>query len=72
MSGRDFVLEVIEKYKQSPCLWQVTNNDYHNKIKRNAALEELVTLFKTKEPEANKDSVLKKNQFTAQLLQEGT
>jgi predicted house-cleaning noncanonical NTP pyrophosphatase (MazG superfamily) len=60
MAGRDFVLEVVEKYKQSPCLWQVTNIDYHNKFKRNAALEELVALFKTKEPEANKASVLKR------------
>ncbi|XP_068081935.1 uncharacterized protein [Anabrus simplex] len=59
-SGRDFVLEVIESYRNHPCLWQVTHADYHDKVKRNNAVDQLVQLFKTKDPEANRETVLKK------------
>lgn len=59
-SARDFVLEVIEKYKSYPCLWQVKHPDYHNREKRNAAMNALLALFKTKDPEANLDTVKKK------------
>lgn len=59
-SARDFVLEVIEKYKSHPCLWQVKHADYHNREKRNAAMNDLLALFKTKDPDANLDTVKKK------------
>ncbi|XP_047518260.1 uncharacterized protein LOC125058261 isoform X6 [Pieris napi] len=60
LSARDFVLQVIQKYKSYPCLWQVKHPDYHNKEKRNAAMNALLELFKTKDPQANLDTVKKK------------
>lgn len=59
-SARDFVLEVIEKYKSFPCLWQIKHKDYHDRNKRNSAMNALLVLFKTKDPDANLDTVKKK------------
>lgn len=58
--GRYFVLKVIKKYKSCPCLWQVKHPDYHDREKRNAAMNTLLALFKTKDPDVNLDTVKKK------------
>lgn len=61
MTGtNDFVVQVIDLYKECPCLWKTTDPYYHCKIKRNAAYEKLLELFKTKDPNATKDIVVKK------------
>lgn len=38
-SNREFVVEVIELYKEHTCLWKVTDPHYHDKNKRNQAKE---------------------------------
>ncbi|KAG8171645.1 hypothetical protein JTE90_018738 [Oedothorax gibbosus] len=52
VSNKDFVI--------SYCLWKTSDSDYHNKVKRNLVLQSLVDLFKTVDPTATKDVVLKK------------
>jgi hypothetical protein len=64
-SGHDFVLQVTEKYGDLPCLWQVTHSDYHDKIKMNVAIDQLLVLFKAKDVNANTETV-------AVMFQKGT
>lgn len=59
-SSRDFVISVIEMYRDHSCLWKITDPSYHDKVKRNAALETILDLFKTVDPAATKDLVTKK------------
>nr|CAH7763488.1 unnamed protein product [Callosobruchus chinensis] len=59
-SGRDFVLEVIGMYRDHPCLWQVVHADYHDKLKRNKALDDFLPLFKTVDNNSNRETVQKK------------
>ncbi|CAL1296681.1 unnamed protein product [Larinioides sclopetarius] len=58
--NRQFVMDVIEMYKQLPCLWKKADPDYYDKIKKDIAMEQLVDLFKTKYANADKDLVQKK------------
>ncbi|GBO01640.1 hypothetical protein AVEN_161376-1 [Araneus ventricosus] len=61
MSSRQFVIDVIELYKESTCLWKVSDPDYHDKNKRGRAMDQLIELFKTKDINTNKDLVQKKS-----------
>lgn len=47
ISKRDLEIQVIDLYRELPCLWRTQDVDYDNKIKRNAALQELLDVFKT-------------------------
>nr|CAH7752446.1 unnamed protein product [Callosobruchus chinensis] len=59
---RDFISQFIAKFKELPCLWQVTHKDYRNKHKKDLALEELLDIYITRDPEASIDTVRKKIQ----------
>ncbi|GBM25917.1 hypothetical protein AVEN_94361-1 [Araneus ventricosus] len=59
-SYRQFIIDVIELYKQLPCLWKKASPDYFDKNKRDMAMEQLIELFKTKYVNADKDLVQKK------------
>lgn len=59
-SNREFVVQVIELYRENPCLWKTTDPDYHNKNKKNEAYERILELFKTKDPNATKEMGVKK------------
>lgn len=61
-SNRDFVIQFIAKFKDLSCLWDVTDTQYHNKQKRDAALIDLLRFYKTKITNANIDTVKKKIQ----------
>ncbi|XP_047521445.1 uncharacterized protein LOC125060524 [Pieris napi] len=61
-SDRDFVIQFIYKFRDLTCLWDVTDINYRNKRKRDAALEVLLTFYKTKLPNATIDTVKKKLQ----------
>lgn len=52
--------EFIELYKSEPCLWRVKSKDYHNRPLRDAAYTKLLTKLKESEPDAVKDTVIKK------------
>ncbi|GBN54854.1 hypothetical protein AVEN_131056-1 [Araneus ventricosus] len=59
-ADQQFVIDVIKLYKKLPCLWKVADPDYHDKNKRDKAMEQLIDLFKTKDINANKDIVKRK------------
>lgn len=59
-SARGFIIDVIAMYRKHPCLWQVTSEEYRNKDERNRALDDILELFKTKDPHANRETVQKK------------
>lgn len=52
--------EFIELYKSLPCLWKVKSKEYHDRVVRDGAYEQLVNKMKEIEPEATKHSVIKK------------
>lgn len=53
----EFILEFIDQFKRSRCLWQVGHDDYRSKVKRVAALEELLALYRTVDPDATRHTV---------------
>ncbi|XP_041977648.1 uncharacterized protein LOC121731992 [Aricia agestis] len=57
---RTFIIEVIERYKAHQCLWKIHHQDYRDREKRDEAMKDLLQFFKTKDPEANLDTVKKK------------
>ncbi|KAL0893448.1 hypothetical protein ABMA27_015028 [Loxostege sticticalis] len=59
-SGRVIMTEFIEKYRNSECLWKVTDKNYKTKQHRQKALEELLLILKKIDSTANLDSVTKK------------
>lgn len=59
-SGNDFLLEIIKKYKENPCLWQVKNVHYHDKIMRNKALDEILQVLRRIDPNSSRETVKKK------------
>lgn len=52
--------DFIEMYRSNPCLWQIKNDDYHNRDKKEAAYKLLIEKLREIEPDANKDVVVKK------------
>ncbi|XP_049944318.1 uncharacterized protein LOC126426446 [Schistocerca serialis cubense] len=54
------IKEFIEMYRLEPCLWQVKSKEYHDREKRGAAYERLVIKLKELEPDATKQSAVKK------------
>lgn len=63
MSGRksnEVIEQFIEIYKSEPCLWRVKSKEYHDRDKRYAAYEKLVTKLKELEPDTTRNSVVKK------------
>ena len=54
LSSKAFITAFIDLYRSHTCLWQVTNKDYSNKNKRQAAIDELVAEAKTV-PQAQRD-----------------
>ena len=71
-SNREFVVRMIEMYKEHPCLWKTTDQDYHNRNRRSEAYESTLQLFKTNDPNATKEMVLKKNKLDARFLPKRT
>lgn len=52
--------ELIELYKSEPCLWRLKSVDYHNRAKKEAAYKKLTTKLRELEPDATKDTVVRK------------
>lgn len=57
---KEFIVEFIELYKSYPCLWLVKSKDYSNRNAKNKAYNILVEKLQTVDPDANRDSVVKK------------
>lgn len=58
--SREFLEEFIAIYESETCLWQVRSKDYHDRIKKDAGYSRLIEKLKTIEPNASKDTVIKK------------
>lgn len=52
--------DFIALFRDSPCLWQTSSKDYHDRLKRDAAYKILQEKLKEVDPDANKDCVIKK------------
>lgn len=60
LSERDVIIEVLEMYKDLPCLWDISHNSYKNKDARQQALEILVEIWKKMDDQATIEGVKKK------------
>ncbi|CAG5000232.1 unnamed protein product [Parnassius apollo] len=52
--------EFIDLYRKLPCLWQIKSKEYHIRDKKIAAYQQLVDVLKEIEPDANRESVIRK------------
>jgi len=52
--------EFIEIYKSEPCLWLKRSKEYHDRNKKATAYVKLIDKLKELEPNATKDTVVKK------------
>lgn len=53
--------EFITLYKSESCLWKVKSKDYHDRNKKVTVYVKLTKKFQELEPDATKETVLKKN-----------
>ncbi|XP_067625895.1 uncharacterized protein [Eurosta solidaginis] len=60
MDNKKFLSEFIEMYKSLPSLRQVKSKDYCNRIKKNNDYATLIEKLKEVDPDATKDTVIKK------------
>ena len=65
--SKDFLLEFIELFRQEECLWKVKCKDY-NRSKKDASYGTLIGNVQEVEPDATRDTVVKKNQQFAQRV----
>lgn len=57
---REQLQDFIENYRNEICLWKTTCKDYHDRNKKNAAYNRLVEKYKSIDPNATRDIVVKK------------
>lgn len=59
-ASREFLVEFIELYKNSPCLWQIKSRDYSDRNKKDLAYAELVKKYREIDRNADRSTVVKK------------
>ncbi|KAL4720622.1 hypothetical protein ACJJTC_015250, partial [Scirpophaga incertulas] len=57
---REFIIECIQLYRELSSLWNVKSKEYHDRDKKKADYETLLSKYKEMFPEASKDDVKKK------------
>lgn len=57
---KQFLLEVIDLYRQLPALWKIKSDDYSNRNKKDQAYESLLEKYRERYKEATKDELKKK------------
>jgi hypothetical protein len=60
MNKREATLAFIEVYRSLPELWDTENRNYSNRVKKAAAYDTLIEKLKVLEPDASRESVVKK------------
>ena len=65
---KDFLLKFTELFRQEECLWKVKSKDYYNRSKKDEIYRTLIGKVQEVEPDATRDTVLKKNQQFAQRV----
>ncbi|PNF41956.1 hypothetical protein B7P43_G14648 [Cryptotermes secundus] len=58
--SKDFLVEFIEEFRGHPCIWKVKSEEYHNREMKENAYLALTEKIKTIDPQAKKETVLKK------------
>lgn len=58
--SKEQTINFIERYRDHECLWHVNSKTYRNKYQRDRAYDKLTSYVKTFDPQANRDSVLKR------------
>ncbi|KAK7025487.1 hypothetical protein SK128_017606 [Halocaridina rubra] len=57
---KEVIREFIELYRSEPCLWRVKSKAYSDRVKKAEAYEKLIVKLREVEPEATRDTVVKK------------
>lgn len=57
---KEFLVDFIEQYKSFSCLWKVKSKEYSDRNAKSYAYNVLVEKLQTVDPEANRESVVKK------------
>ena len=60
INKREATLAFIEAYRSLPELWDTENRNYSNRVKKAAAYDTLIEKLKVLEPDASRESVVKK------------
>jgi hypothetical protein len=60
INKREATLAFIEAYRSLPELWDTENSHYSNRVKKAAAYDTLIEKLKVLEPDASRESVVKK------------
>jgi len=60
MNKREATLAFIEAYRSLPELWDTENRHYSNRVKKAVAYDNLIEKLKVLEPDASRESVVKK------------
>ncbi|XP_023236005.1 uncharacterized protein LOC111635305, partial [Centruroides sculpturatus] len=58
--SRKFLEEFLKIYESEPCLWNLKNKEYFDRNKKEAGYRRLIEKLKEKEPDADRESVIKK------------
>jgi hypothetical protein len=58
--SKEFVLEFIKEFHSNPSIWKVKSKEYQNRETKENAYSTLTEKVKTVDPQANKETVLKK------------
>jgi hypothetical protein len=64
-----FSSEFIELFRQEECLWKVKSKDYYNRSKKDASYGTLIGKVQAVEPDATRDTVVKKSTICAARLE---
>jgi len=67
--SKDFLLGFIEQFRQEECLWKVKSKDYYNRSKKDASYRTLIGKVHEVEPDATRDTVVKKSSICAARLE---
>jgi len=66
--SKDFLLDFIELFRQEECLWRVKSKDYFNRSKKDSSYQILIGKLQEVEPDAMRDTVVKKSTICAARL----
>lgn len=65
---KEFLCEFIETYKSFSCLWKIKNKQYSDRNAKPHAYDIVIKKLQSVDRDANRESVLKKNQFSMYRL----
>ena len=67
--SKDFLLEFIELFRQEECFWKVKSKDCCYRSKEDASYRTLIGKVQEVEPDATRDTLVKKSTICAARLE---